>query len=113
MSENDGIHEIVEQTLHVGTGILTEHARGLADRRAMAARAETSALQASTKIGDQQVAAVVEKTLVGDLADVVTVAGLGSALPVAEAVLRAPERAPQARRARGNAEPTIEREQSR
>jgi hypothetical protein len=112
MSENDGIHEIVEQTLHVGTGILTEHARGLADRRAAAARAETSALQASTKIGDQQLAAV-EKTLVGDLADVVTVAGLGSALPVAEAVLRAPERAPQARRARGNAEATIEREQSR
>ena len=112
MSENDGIHEIVEQTLHVGTGILTEHARGLADRRAVAARAETSALQASTKIGDQQLAAV-EKTLVGDLADVVTVAGLGSALPVAEAVLRAPERAPQARRARGNAGATVEREQSR
>ena len=112
MSENDGIHEIVEQTLHVGTGILTEHAGGLADRRAAAARAQTSALQASTTIGDQQLAAV-EKTLVGDLADVVTVAGLGSALPVAEAVLRAPERAPQARRARGNAEPAVEREQSR
>jgi hypothetical protein len=112
MSENDGIHEIFEQTLQVGTGILTEHARGAVDRRAAAARAQTSAQQGSKTIGDQQLAAV-EKTLVGDLADVVKVAGLGSALPVAEAVLHGPERAPQARRVRGSAQPAIEREQGR
>jgi hypothetical protein len=112
MSENDGIHEVFEQTLQVGTGILTEHARGAVEQRAAAARAQTSAVQASTTIGDQQLAAV-EKTLVGDLADVVKVAGLGSPLPVAEAVLHAPKRAPQARRARGSAQPAMEREQGR
>jgi hypothetical protein len=112
MNENDGIHEIFEHTLQVGTGILTEHARGAAERRATAARAQTSAVQGSTTIGDQQLAAV-EKTLVGDLADVVKVASLGSALPVAEAVMRAPGRAPQARRTRGSAQSAIEREQGR
>ena len=112
MSENDGIHEVFEHTLQVGTGILTEHARGAVERRAAAARAQSTAVQASTTVGGQQLAAV-EKRLGADLAEVVKVAGLSSALPVAEAVLRAPDRAPQARRARGDAEPTIQREQSR
>jgi hypothetical protein len=112
MSDNDGIHEIFEHTLQVGTGILTEHARGAVERRAAAARAQSPELGASTTVAGQQLAAV-EKTLGADLAEVVKVAGLSSALPVAEAVLRAPTRAPEARRARGEAEPTIQREQSR
>jgi hypothetical protein len=112
VNENDGLNEIFEHTLQVGTGILTEHARGAVEQRAAVARAQTSALQGNTTIGNQQLAAV-EKTLVGDLADVVKVASLGSALPVADAVAQPPGRAPQARRARGNAQPTMEREQGR
>jgi hypothetical protein len=110
--ESDGIHEIFEHTLQVGTGILNEHGRGIAERRAAAAREQAAVAHRSTAITDAQAAAG-RTALGGELAEAVEIAVLSNARPVADAVASGPHRAPTARRSRGGPEAGVERERGR
>lgn len=110
--ESDGISEIFEHTLQVATGILNEHGRGIADRRAAAAREQAARLRQGTAITDAQATAG-HTELSGELAQVVEIAGLSNARPVIDAVANGPRRAPAARRARAGRQPAVERERGR
>jgi hypothetical protein len=112
MMESDGIHEIFEHTLQVGTGILNEHGRGMAERRAAAAREQAALAHRGTVIADAQAAA--GRTELGnDLAEAAEITALSNARPVADAVANPPWRSPTARRGRGAGQPGVERERGR
>jgi hypothetical protein len=108
--ESDGIHEMFEHTLQVGTGILTEHARGFADRRASAAREQAATLNAQTAVAQ---ATTAKAELDPELAEAARVTELSNARPVADAVLNGPGRAPRARRSRGTEDRSAEQTQGR
>jgi hypothetical protein len=110
--ENDGIHEIFEHTLQVATGILNEHGRGIADRRAAAARQQAASLRQGTAITDAQAAAG-RAELNGELAQAAEIVGLSNARPVTDGLANGPRRAPAARRARAGHQPAVERERGR
>lgn len=110
--ESDGIHEIFEHTLQVGTGILTEHGRGLADRRAAAAREQAASGRQQAAITNAQAAAG-RTPLASDLAEVAQITVLSNARPVADAVTNGPQRAPAARRSRAGHQQAVERERGR
>jgi uncharacterized protein with beta-barrel porin domain len=110
--ESDGISEIFEHTLQVATGILNEHGRGIADRRAAAAREQATRLRQGTAITDAQATAS-HAELSGELAQVAQIAGLSNARPVTDAVANGPRGAPAARRARAGRQPAVERERGR
>jgi hypothetical protein len=109
--ESDGIHEMFEHTLQVGTGILTEHARGAADRRAAAAREQAATLNAQTAV--TQTTTAKRDDLDPELAEAARVTELSNARPVAEAVLNGPGKAPRARRSRGTEDRSAEQAQGR
>lgn len=110
--ESDGIHEIFEHTLQVGTGILNEHGRGIAERRAAAAREQAANTRHSTAITAAQTRAA-GADLDGELAQAAQITALSNARPVADAVASGPRRAPTARRSRGGPEAGVERERGR
>ncbi len=110
--ESDGIHEIFEHTLQVGTGILNEHGRGIADRRAAAAREQAARLRQETAISDAQAAAG-RTELSGELAEVAQIAGLSNARPVIDAVTNGPQHPPAARHSRAGLHQAMERERGR
>jgi hypothetical protein len=110
--ENDGIHEVLEHTIHVGTGILNDHLRAAADRRAIEARQQTAALNATTQVADAQ-HATLKNGLGAELQEVAKLVGLSNALPAAAAVLSTPSRGSSSRRPGFASEQPLERERGR
>lgn len=108
--ESDGINEIFEHTLHVGTGVLTEHARA-AIAAAPGVRAQTTQTEQSTQRTLATVQAIVS-TLSPQEAQAADIGRISNARPVDDA-LHAPSQAPTARRAVLDAGRQIERDLGR
>jgi hypothetical protein len=121
MTESDGIAELFEHTLQVGTGIVTEHARGMIDRRTAAARAQTSESTANAQRMHAKTAALDDRSSGTNPPQAMSeaeqqtadVAAVSNAHAVADVVKDGPRRAPTARRSRGGSDQGVERDRGR